>query len=105
MWPALMFAASRNDRVAGRTVTLLDSISTRNGFSHRGAPLGSRAAKNFIGALQKEDRIRVNHMTKPKESVSSRWLEELKVYGTRPMRFRSRSIRNIGVMRAFHPVS
>ena len=33
MCPAVMFAASRNDRVSGRTSTLVVSMSTRNGFS------------------------------------------------------------------------
>ena len=36
--PALMFAASRNDRVNGRTITLVVSISTRNGLSQSGSP-------------------------------------------------------------------
>jgi hypothetical protein len=42
MWPALMLAAKRKDRVSGRTRILVDSIRTRNGFSHVGAPSGNR---------------------------------------------------------------
>jgi hypothetical protein len=42
MWPALMLAARRNDRVIGRTVTLVVSISTKNGLSQSGAPSGKK---------------------------------------------------------------
>ena len=44
MCPALMLAASRNDRVIGRTRILVVSIRTRNGFSHEGAPPGRSEA-------------------------------------------------------------
>lgn len=47
MWPVLMFAARRNDRVRGRAEMLLISIPNRNGFSQFGAPLGSRLDKNL----------------------------------------------------------
>jgi hypothetical protein len=40
--PAVMFAASRKDRVIGRTRILVVSISTKNGFSHSGAPSGRK---------------------------------------------------------------
>lgn len=33
-WPAVMLAASRNERVMGRTIILVVSIRTRKGFSH-----------------------------------------------------------------------
>lgn len=49
MWPALILAAKRNDRVSGRTVILVVSIMTRNGFSQSGAPSGSRCATVFLG--------------------------------------------------------
>jgi hypothetical protein len=45
MCPAVIFAASRNESVTGRTMFLVVSIKTRNGFSQSGAPLGSRLAK------------------------------------------------------------
>jgi len=35
--PAVIFAANRNLNVSGRTVTLISSISLRNGFNHNGA--------------------------------------------------------------------
>jgi len=42
MWPALIFAANRNDRVNGRTIILVVSIRTRNGFNQSGAPSGRK---------------------------------------------------------------
>ena len=44
IWPALILAASRKERVNGRTVILMVSIITRNGFSQSGAPLGKSLA-------------------------------------------------------------
>ena len=44
MWPALIFAAKRKDRVAGRTEILIVSTITKNGLSHPGAPLGKKVA-------------------------------------------------------------
>jgi hypothetical protein len=49
MCPAVMFAASRNDKVIGRTMILVVSIITRNGFSHSGAPSGKKCATDFLG--------------------------------------------------------
>jgi hypothetical protein len=42
IWPALMLAANRNDRVRGRTRTLVVSIRTRKGFNQSGAPSGKK---------------------------------------------------------------
>jgi len=49
MWPALMFAASRKERVIGRTENLDVSTMTKNGFNQGGAPPGRSMAINFIG--------------------------------------------------------
>lgn len=46
MCPALIFAASRKDKVIGRTKILMVSIRMRAGESHLGAPDGSRLALN-----------------------------------------------------------
>lgn len=48
MWPALMFAASRKDKVKGRTRILIVSTRTKKGFSQSGAPGGRRLAVNFL---------------------------------------------------------
>lgn len=49
-WPAVMFAASRKDKVIGRIRILRDSTRTRKGFSQSGAPLGSSLAVKDLGA-------------------------------------------------------
>lgn len=50
MCPAVMLAASRNERVIGRIRVLKVSITTRRGFSHIGAPEGKRWAANEAGS-------------------------------------------------------
>jgi len=49
MCPALMFAARRKERVIGRTVILVVSINTKNGFNQSGAPSGRKWAINILG--------------------------------------------------------
>ena len=49
IWPAVMFAASRNDSVTGRKIILVVSISTKKGFSQAGAPPGSSDAAAVEG--------------------------------------------------------
>ena len=74
MWPALMFAASRKDRVRGRTSVLIVSTKIRKGFSQSGAPGGSRFAANFFGAFSREEIIRLSHRGMPKDMVKIRCL-------------------------------
>ena len=49
--PAVIFAASRNDKVIGRTKILVVLIITRNGFNHSGAPSGRKCATDFFGTI------------------------------------------------------
>ena len=72
MCPALMFAASRNDRVIGRTAILTVSIIIRAGLNHPGAPEGSRCAINIFGEYEKDDKIRDNQSGNPIEKVIRR---------------------------------
>ena len=94
MWPAVMFAASRKERVIGRTIFLVVSIRTRNGFNQSGAPLGSSLAKKVYGANRREDRISISHSGRAKESVKIRCLDRLNIYGTSPAKLIIRIIRN-----------
>lgn len=87
MWPALMFAASRNDRVTGRTIILDDSINTRNGFSQSGAPSGKRCAMVALIDFIVLDIIRSIHIGRPILRVNKRCLVTLKVYGINPIIF------------------
>jgi len=101
--PAVMLAASRKARVMGRTENLSDSTRTRNGFSHAGAPLGSRDAINFIGREDSDDRISLSQRVNPNESVKRRWLVRLKINGVRPTRFDAMRNTNRVEMNAAHP--
>lgn len=77
MWPALMLAARRKERVIGRTENLEDSTRTRNGFNQAGAPPGRSMAMNFIGFEKMEDRMMDSQRVRPKAKVKRRWLERL----------------------------
>ena len=48
IWPALILAASRKERVIGRTVTLIVSMMTRKGLSQSGAPPGRSLATHLL---------------------------------------------------------
>ena len=48
MWPAVMFPASRIDRVSGRISTLIDSTITRKDIIHSGAPAGAKWATELF---------------------------------------------------------
>lgn len=81
-----MFAASRNDRVRGRTVILVVSINTRKGFNQSGAPSGRKWATNILGNLVSLDRIMDIHSGRPRARVKIKCLDVLKVYGIKPIR-------------------
>jgi hypothetical protein len=85
MWPALMLAANRKDSVRGRTVILVDSIITRNGFNQSGAPFGRKWAINIFGNFNSLDIIIDIHVGSPSDRVKIRWLDVLNMYGTRPI--------------------
>lgn len=84
--PALMLAANRNESVNGRTIILVVSIKIRNGFSHLGAPSGSKWAKEAFTVFLYEDRINDSQIGRPNVSVKIRWLDRLKVYGIKPIK-------------------
>jgi hypothetical protein len=86
MCPALIFAASRKDSVSGRTKTLVVSINTKNGFNQSGAPSGRKWAVDFLGLCVNLDTINLSHKGSPIIKVKIRCLEDLKMYGTKPIR-------------------
>lgn len=79
IWPAVILAASRNERVIGRAIILTLSTSTRKGFNQSGAPPGSRLAVKVLGARIALERISLNHIVTPRGRAKIRWLEYLKV--------------------------
>ena len=74
MWPALILAASRKDKVTGRTRVLIVSTIIRKGLSHLGAPAGRRWAANAVGELIREDKIKASHSGSPRLNVVNRCL-------------------------------
>jgi hypothetical protein len=95
MCPALIFAASRKDRVIGRTIILDDSMRTRNGFSQLGAPSGRRCAIVALIDLTALDIIKSIHIGRPILKVNRRCLVILNVYGNRPIIFNITTIKKI----------
>ena len=67
-----MFAASRKDKVIGRTKVLTVSIRIKNGFSHEGAPPGRSDAKVVDVLNFTLDTIRLNHKGRPRERVKNK---------------------------------
>jgi hypothetical protein len=98
MCPAVIFAANRNDRVSGRTNTLVVSINTRNGFSQSGAPSGRKCAVDCLGACMNLEIIILIHSGKPIVRVIIKCLESLKVYGNIPIRLIAISVKNSGAI-------
>ena len=86
IWPAVMFAANRNDSVIGRTIILVVSISTRNGFSHSGAPSGRKWAVDFFIEYENDEINILIQSGRPIESVKIKWLDDDKEYGIIPIR-------------------
>jgi hypothetical protein len=84
MCPALMLAANRKDKVRGRTEILVVSIRIRNGFSHVGAPSGSRCAIVAFGLNAVLEIIIDIHIGSPSSSVNTRCLDSEMEYGLSP---------------------
>jgi len=79
-------AANRNDRVNGRTIILVVSISTKNGFNQSGAPSGRKWATEALKDLVNLDRTILNQTGSPMVRVKIRCLEVLNIYGISPNR-------------------
>ena len=62
------------------------SINTRNGFSQPGAPPGRSLAAKVIGLCRALEIIKDSHRGIPKDRVKIRCLENLNVYGRRPIK-------------------
>ena len=90
-----MFAASRKDKVTGRTIILEDSISTRNGFNQSGAPSGSKCAIVALIDFMVLDMISSIHIGRPILKVNNRCLVTLNVYGNSPSMFNITTMKKI----------
>ena len=78
MWPAVKLAASRKERVIGRTKILTVSTRTKKGFNHLGAPLGRREAATEEGEKTTPEIIILSHRGRPIEREKIKWAEVLK---------------------------
>jgi hypothetical protein len=67
-----MFAASRNERVIGRTKILKVSTRTKKGFNHLGAPPGRSEAAAVEGEVATPEIIIPIHMGRPRERLNKR---------------------------------
>lgn len=105
MWPAVMLAANRKDRVRGRTKILDDSINTRNGLSQSGAPSGRKCAVAALGLYENLEMIRLNHRGSPNDSVITRCLDNLKQYGIKPIKFNIITTINVDATKIENPFS
>jgi hypothetical protein len=74
-----MLAANRNERVNGRTIILVVSIRTRNGFNQSGAPSGRKCAVEFLGLKKKDEIINLNHKGNAKDRDMIICLDSLNV--------------------------
>ena len=104
MCPALILAASRNDRVTGRTLILIVSIITRKGFSQSGAPPGKRLAIHFLVSNTIPEIIRDIHRGRPNLNVKIRCLENPNTAGSSPIRLIIIIIRNSLTKKWFIPL-
>jgi hypothetical protein len=85
--PAVILAANRKDSVTGRTIILVVSINTKNGFSHSGAPSGRKCAVDFFIEYLNDEIIILSHMGRPSDKVKIKCLDEENTYGTIPIKF------------------
>jgi len=79
-----MFAAKRNIKVIGRTIVLLVSISTRNGFNQIGALSGRKCAIIFFFEYIILLRIINIHSGTLNDAVKIMCLVDLNIYGISP---------------------
>lgn len=70
-----MLAASRKDKVIGRTRILNDSTRTKKGLSQSGAPPGRIPAVNVDGEFEKDDIMRASQIGRASLRVKYKWLE------------------------------
>lgn len=77
MWPALILATSRTDKVTGRTKILTVSINTKKGFNQSGAPPGNKPAIKVLGEFINLDNSKESHKGNPNISLNTICLEYL----------------------------
>lgn len=84
--PAVILAANRTERVRGRIKFLTTSIKTMKGISTTGVPKGTKWASIELVVLNIPIIIWPTHKGKANLIVNTRCLEEVKIYGNKPMK-------------------
>lgn len=103
MWPALIFALSRNARVIGRIETLIDSIMIMNEFNHVGVPWGRNVAILALELFVILDLIKHTHIGTLRDKAKIMWDDKLKVYGINLIKLINSSKVNSAVTRFDNP--
>lgn len=91
-WPAIIFAVSRIDRVTGRIINLIHSISTIKGIKSEGVWDGVKWENNRLVKLIHSNNIILNHKEREKDKQNLIWLEEVKMNGNNPMKLLNKII-------------
>lgn len=84
--PATMFAINRTDSVIGRIKFLIDSINTIKGISPAGVPLGTIWANIWVVLFTHPYTIKASHRGRANPRVRVRCLDEVKIYGNKPIK-------------------
>ena len=102
-WPAVIFAARRNDKVIGRTIILIDSINTKNGFNHNGAPSGNKWAIKVFSLNINLDIIILIHSGNPITNVNNKWEEVENEKDINPSKFTDTKTKNNEIITIEYP--
>lgn len=77
--PAIMLAVSRIDRVIGRIIKLIDSISTIKGIRMRGVPWGVKWENKSLKKNQILNNIIEIHIVRDNDKENLRCLDAVKI--------------------------
>lgn len=92
-WPAIMLAASRIARVAGRIVWLTASIITIKGINGPGVPFGTRWAMHVSYWWRLDQAIEPAQRGKATAKVNTGCLEGVNTYGNKPSKFEASTVK------------
>jgi hypothetical protein len=79
MWPAVMFAAKRTDKVIGRIICLTVSIITINWERGRGVLKGTKCLEKWFGFFKTLNITKDNHSGKANLNVNIIWALKVKM--------------------------
>lgn len=96
IWPAVKLAIKRIDKVRGRMIKLIDSISTINDIRIDGHPNGTKWLNISLYFIQPVI-ITLIHIGKPIDKENDRCLEVVKTKGKRPKILKIKINKKIGI--------